>query len=114
MKAANAQLTTPNGTSIYATTFSKFSDCNRQFPEISIADHLAKLRQDDLLEVLECILESHLDAKLNEIKLEHPDDARLVAHLVAEIDWTLASTASWEVLARMYASDITFTYMRTI
>ncbi len=101
---------TPNGTSIYATTFSKFSDCIRQFPEISIADHLAKLPQDDLRAVLQSILESHLDAKLNEIKLEHPDDARLVARLVAEIDWTLASTASWEVLARMYASDVTNNY----
>jgi hypothetical protein len=62
------------------------------------------------VQCFESILESHLDAKLNEIKLEHPDDARLVAHLVAEIDWTLASTASWEVLASMYAWDITFTY----
>jgi hypothetical protein len=104
---------TPNGTSIYATSFSKYMDYLRQCG-ISVADHLAKLPQDDLRAVLQSILESHLDAKLNEIKLEHPDDARLVAHLVAEIDWTLASTASWEVLASMYAWDITFTYMRNL
>jgi hypothetical protein len=86
---------TPNGTSIYATSFSKYMDYLRQCG-ISIADHLAKLPQDDLRAVLQSILDSHLDAKLNEIKLEHPDVASLVARLVAEIDWTLASTASWE------------------
>jgi hypothetical protein len=64
MKAANAQLTTPNGTSIYATTFSKFSDCNRQFPEISIADHLAKLRQDDLRAVLRKYFGESLGCKI--------------------------------------------------
>jgi len=53
-------VTTRNGTSIYTTSFSKCMDYLRQFPEISIADHLAELPQNDLLE---CILESHLDAR---------------------------------------------------
>ena len=110
METAYAQLTTPNGTSIYATPYSKLLDYLSQFPDLSIADHIAKQPQDDVFEALQCILERLFDAKLNEITLEHPDDARLVAHLVAEIDWTLAGTESWYALAARYASALTCNY----
>lgn len=110
METAYAQLTTPNGTSIFATPYSKCTDYIRQFPERSIADHLAKLPQDELFEALKCILDRHFDAKLNEIKLEHADVPSLVARLIAEIDWTQTSNESWNALARSFASELTQSY----